>query len=73
MYVFSMILSATQAIIGGIREQIDLSVVLLFTYSVGILQSSRKHAYIILTPLNPTFFRVKLGFTGIYIIFSYFC
>ena len=32
------------------------------------LVSSRKHAYIILIPLNPTFI-VKLGFTGIYIIF----
>ena len=32
-------------------------------------QSSRKHAYIILTPLNPIFYIVKLGFTGVYIIF----
>ena len=31
--------------------------------------TSRKHAYIILTPLNPTFIIVKLGFTGVYIIF----
>ena len=30
---------------------------------------SRKHAYIILTPLNPVFYIVKLGFTGVYIIF----
>ena len=30
---------------------------------------SRKHAYIILTPLKPHFFIVKLGFTGVYIIF----
>ena len=30
--------------------------------------ASRKHAYKILTPLNPTFI-VKLGFTGVYIIF----
>ena len=30
---------------------------------------SRKHAYIILTPLNPTFLIVKLGFTRVYIIF----
>ena len=29
----------------------------------------RKHAYIISTPLNPTFYIVKLGFTGAYIIF----
>ena len=32
--------------------------------------TSRKQTYIILTPWNPTF---KLGFTGVYIIFSYFC
>ena len=31
--------------------------------------ASRKHAYIILTPLNPIFYIVKLGLTGIYIIF----
>ena len=31
--------------------------------------ASRKHAYIILTPLNPHFYIVKLGFTGVYIIF----
>ena len=32
---------------------------------------SQKHAYIILTPLNPTIFVVKLGFTGVYIIFLF--
>ena len=31
--------------------------------------SSRKHAYIILTPLKPHFYIVKLGFTGVFIIF----
>ena len=31
--------------------------------------SSRKHAYIMLTPVNPTFIIVKLGFAGVYIIF----
>ena len=31
--------------------------------------SSRKHAYIILTPLKHHFYIVKLGFTGVYIIF----
>ena len=31
--------------------------------------TSRKHAYKILTPLNPTFKIVKLGFIGLYIIF----
>ena len=30
---------------------------------------SRKHAYIMLTPLKPHFYIVKLGFTGVYIIF----
>ena len=30
---------------------------------------SRKHAYIILTPLKPHFYIVALGFTGVYIIF----
>ena len=33
---------------------------------------SRKHAYIILTPLKPHFYIVKLGFTGVYIIFLIF-
>ena len=31
--------------------------------------TSRKHVYIILTPLKPHFYIVKLGFTGVYIIF----
>ena len=30
---------------------------------------SRKHAYIILTPMKPHFYIVKLRFTGVYIIF----
>ena len=37
--------------------------------------TSQKHAYIILSPPpppKPDFYIVKLGFTGIYIIFSYF-
>ena len=34
--------------------------------------SSRKHTYIILTPLKPHFYTVKLGFTGVYIIFLSF-
>ena len=33
---------------------------------------SRKYAYIILTPLKPHFYIVKLGFTGVYIIFLNF-
>ena len=32
-------------------------------------KTSRKHAYIILTPIKPHFYIVKLGFTGVYIIF----
>ena len=43
------------------------------TQGEGLVQvksiSSRIHAYIILTPLNPTFILVKLGFVGVYIIF----
>ena len=39
-----------------------------FTYLLRDM-SSRKHAYIILTPLQPHFYIVKLGFTGVYIIF----
>ena len=31
--------------------------------------TSRKHAYIILTPLKLHFYIVKLGFTGVYVIF----
>ena len=33
------------------------------------LHPSRKHAYMILTPLKPHFYTVKLGFTGVYVIF----
>ena len=36
-------------------------------------RASRKHAFIILTPLNPTFiYIVKLAFTEVYIIFLIF-
>ena len=38
----------------------------IYIYSIYI---SRKHAYIILTPLKPYFYIVKLGFTGVYLIF----
>ena len=31
--------------------------------------TSQKHAYIILIPLNPILYSVKLGFTGVYTIF----
>ena len=33
---------------------------------------SRKHTYIIMTPLEPHFYTVKLGFTRVYIIFLIF-
>ena len=39
----------------------------IFNTKIWSFVSSRKHAYIILTPLNP--YIVKLGFTGVYIIF----
>ena len=32
--------------------------------------ASRKHAYIMLTSLNPNFYVAKFGFTGVYIIFN---
>ena len=35
----------------------------------GLCFTLRKHAYIILTPLKPHFYIVKLRFTGVYIIF----
>ena len=39
--------------------------------SIRCFSSSRKHAYIILTPLHckPHFFILKMGFTGVHIIF----
>ena len=45
------------------------------THPIGLLifcNSSRKHAYIILTPHKPHFHIIKLGFTGVYIIFLIF-
>ena len=44
-------------------------VVDLLLYLVNHVYPSRKHAYVNLTPLNPIFSIVKLGFTGVYIIF----
>ena len=35
------------------------------------IYTSREHAYIMLTPLEPHFYTVKLGFTGVYIIFLF--
>ena len=39
-----------------------------FYFDVSCL-ASRKHAYIILTPLKPHFYIVKLGFAGVQVIF----
>ena len=41
----------------------------IFYFRIALCFSSRKHAYIILTPLKPHFYVLKLGFTGVYIIF----
>ena len=38
-------------------------------YPRSIIITSRKHAYIIFDLLKPHFYTVKLGFTGVYIIF----
>ena len=41
----------------------------LWRYKNFFYLASRKHTYIILTPFNPTFIIVKLGFKGVYITF----
>ena len=46
----------------------DLCDVLLAS-TLNFQITSQKHAYIILTGLKPHFYIVKLGFTGVYIIF----
>ena len=48
----------------GVKTNLTLSPLKVYPFT-----SSRKHAYIILTPLNPTFYIVKLGFARVYIIF----
>ena len=48
-------LRATQALIS-----------LCISPSLPAYRTSRKHAYIILTPLKPHFYIVKRGFTGVY-------
>ena len=42
----------------------------LLIFLSPVVLSSRRHAYIILT-LKPHFYIVKLGFTGVYIIFTF--
>ena len=44
-------------------------VMAMVLYCADTKQASRKHAYIILTPLKPDFYISKTGFTGVYIIF----
>ena len=41
---------------------------LIWVYAERIVSISRKHTYIILTPLKPHFYKVKVGFSGVYII-----
>ena len=36
---------------------------------MSITASSRKHTYVVVTPLKPHLYIVKLGFLGVYIIF----
>ena len=45
------------------------SIVIYEKIKMLISMSSQKHAYMILTPLNPTFIQQNWGFTGVYIIF----
>ena len=47
------------------------TMVLVLFFPVGLCgcYTSRQHTYIILTPLKPHFYIVKLEFTGLYIIF----
>ena len=52
------------------NSKLSSSVIRLCDFKVTRnVQPSRKHAYIILTPCKPHFYIVKLGFTGVYIIF----
>ena len=53
----------------GVKDvEVCLFVCLFFPHEKTKSATSRKHAYIILTPLKPHFYIVKLGFTGVYII-----
>ena len=48
----------------------------LFAYIIlfkTLVDASRIHTHIILTPCKPHFYTVKLGFTGGIHFFSYFC
>ena len=73
---FSIVLSVNVTVF-FVRPQITVIYLLWETRSHSYLRPQtckitvtlRKHAYIILTPLKPHFYVVKLGFTGVYIIF----
>ena len=51
------------------RSRSDLKNLVWFYRFLVYLFPSRKHVYIILIPLKPHFYIVKLGFTEVYIIF----
>ena len=51
------------------KQTIQMTYQNLFSVNKMYLVSSRKHAYIMLAPLKPHFYIVKLGFTVVYIIF----
>ena len=46
-----------------------LILIIIIIFIIIFYTSSLKHAYIMLNPLKPTFYIVKLGFTGVYIFF----
>ena len=52
-----------------VRSQNNKEKITLLPNCSVVLFSLRKLAYIILTPLKPHFYIVKLGYTGVYIIF----
>ena len=52
-----------------VNTQISLRSCTIWSGPLLSAYTSRKHDYIILTPLKPHFYIVKLRFTGVYIIF----
>ena len=50
-------------------EQLCLSLLVLLNINIHIMKTYLYN----FDPLKPHFYIVKLGFTGVYIIFSYFC
>ena len=55
-----------------IQTSVEIVFILLIPLKEYPCFSSRKHVYIHFDHLKPNFYIVKLGFTGVYIIFSYF-